>query len=517
MKRWLRYAAGVVPVASLLVTCAAAETCKLEIKQLDSTITRSSSGKMPVESWFRSTRSQSFFEQTGGQAGMIRGRDRPGIPEFSKVIKKEPSEYNAEHVFRGVAELGSQYFGFALDTSREDKEAQEGGKEKGQAKTESKNPLMAAVEADQTGEALAYDRLYFDLNHNGDLTDDKVVEAQGASRRSRSYAHCSFPLVDPTIEVDGQKVKYAFRMRVYSRAASRYSYANASLSAAAYREGEITVDGKTYRAAVVDLNSNGRFDDRFSIREQRSSPDEPVYPQYGDMLYLIDEEAETPPGPVSPYDPSTNPSLHYVTQFVNLDGNFFNLDIAAAGDQLTLEPSSLATGHVTNANTGYRAIVYGERGFLSIVGDEAGQARLPAGRWKLASYTIEKEETPEAQEDEDTSLLDSFKRALLGDARPMPRKRRYNRVSARASRDYQAVVVEEGETVELPFGEPYRPEVSVGGARGQRQVSLSLALVGQGGEQCGGMYVNGKRPPKPDFTISTADGEVVDTGKFEYG
>lgn len=494
-KRW-RYMAGVISVASLLVlaTSAGAETCKLEIKRIEPTATQTSSGVTPVELWFRSTRPQSFFKQTSGREGMIRGPERPGVPEFSQVIKEEPSQYNAERVVRCVAELGSQYFGFVLDTSK---------------KEDAK---------DDQEKATAYDRLYFDLNHNGDLTDDQVIEVEGAPQRSSSYARCSFPAVDLAIEANGKKIEYAFRMSVYSRASSRYSYANVSLSAAAYREGEMEINGNTYRVVLVDFNSNGRFDDRSEVHEPAgSSSDAPVYTRNGDMLYLIDPEAERPQGRVSAHSPSSNPCLHYVSKLVNLDGSFFNLEITPSGDELTLEPSSLAVGYVSNPSDGYQVIVYGEQGFLNITGDESGKARLPVGSWKLASYTIEKAETEESEEAENGSLLDSFKRALFGDARSMPQRRRYSWVSARGNQNYQAVVVKERETVELPFGEPYRPMVSVAGRRGQREVSLSLALVGQGGERCSGMYVDGNRPGKPRFTITTADGEVVDSGNFEYG
>lgn len=526
MKKGLRYVAGVIPVASVLAlaTCAAAETCKLETKRVESEVARTSSGEMPIEFWFRQTRPQSFFKQTSGPEGMVRGPERPGVPEFSEVIKKEPSEYNSERVFRGVVKLGSQHFGFAFDTSKKasDEEESEGRDEDGQAGTGAKNSRDAAIPSgagSRVMDVVAYDRLYFDLNRNGDLTDDEVIESEGEPRKASSYAHCSFPVVDLTIEVDGKTSEYAFRMSVYARGSSRYSYANASLSAAAYREGEMEIDGKTYRVVVVDFNSNGRFDDRYEVDDQGGAAGGPVYPRTGDMLYVLDPEAEaeSPRSGVNPYDPSSNRGLHYVTKLVNLDGDFFDLAITPAGDELTLEPSSLAVGHVTNPNEGYRAVVYGEHGFLNIVGDESGQARVPVGSWKLASYTIEKAATEEPEKAEDGSIIESFKRALLGGARPVPRQNRFNRVSAQATRDYQEVVVKKGETVELPFGEPYQPVVSIGGSRGQGVVSLTLALVGQGGERCSSMYVNGSRPGKPEFTISTADGEVVETGTFEYG
>ncbi len=70
----------------------------------------------------------------------------------------------------------------------------------------------------------------------------------------------------------------------------------------------------------------------------------------------------------------------------------------------------------------------------------------------------------------------------------------------------------------MPFGPPYKPVVTVAsGAPGQRQVSLGLSVVGAAGEVCNNMMVDGKRPDKPEFTITTADGKEVEKGKFEYG
>ena len=37
-----------------------------------------------------------------------------------------------------------------------------------------------------------------------------------------------------------------------------------------YRRGEITLDGKKYTIAVLDWNSNGRFDDVLSLPEDSS-------------------------------------------------------------------------------------------------------------------------------------------------------------------------------------------------------------------------------------------------------
>ena len=265
-------------------------------------------------------------------------------------------------------------------------------------------------------ETVSYERLYFDTNHNGDLTDDPVTESRSSRNLSISYVNTVFPSVGLTIEADGVKLEYAFAMSVYSNATTQYSYANASLTAAAYREGEMAIDGKKYRVVVVDYNSNGRFDDQAGIDDKIRLADGSVYPSVGDMLYLIDPDAK-PERTANPYDATSNDAMYYVAKQVNLGGRFLDLKITPAGDELTLEPSSIPVGYVTNVNQGYRAIVYGEQGFLKVVGDESGKAPLPVGQWKLASYTIDKTGVAEPQKEEAPetgSLFDALRRAITG-------------------------------------------------------------------------------------------------------
>jgi hypothetical protein len=91
-------------------------------------------------------------------------------------------------------------------------------------------------------------------------------------------------------------------------------------------------------------------------------------------------------------------------------------------------------------------------------------------------------------------------------------------VSARAKRDYPPVAVRAGETVELRFGAPYKPQVSASGSfQPGGALPLGLSLVGVGGEVCSSLTVDGGRPPKPTFTITDPDGKVVQQGNFEYG
>ena len=521
MRRRIRLLAGAFAVAALFApaTGAGAETCKLEMKKVDP----SNRGRTPLEYMSQYSYPQRFFMQVGGPEGMIAVPDEQEKPKFSEVIKKEPT-YVAEHPFRGVAKLGSHFYGFAFDAAEPEKAEIEENAEKNADDSKKKEEPEADSKKKPQPKVATYARLYFDFNRNGDLTDDEVVKAESATQRSATYTRSSFPPIDLTVTNDGTKTDYAFTMRIYARSSGDFAYANASLNAAAYREGEITLDGKKRRVVIVDFNSNGCFNDESRINEKIRTMDGTVYPTQGDHLFVIDPDAKVERG--NPYDVSASDCLHYVAGLINLGGKFYDLKITTPGDELTLSPSSAPVGHVTNVNKGYRAVVYGEEGFIKVVGDKDGKSPLPEGEWKLLFYTIDRTEggKPRELEKEEEAAAsppgDSAKSpAPKTEKAPAPKPARPSTVSARGKTDYKPVKVGKGKTVELPFGPPYRPVVSVQFTVNQktRQVRLGLSLVGVGDEACTDMRINGRRPDKPKFTITTKDGKEVESGAFEYG
>jgi hypothetical protein len=122
-RRW-RFLASAVAVALAVASALAAnaETFSLQLKRLE-TVTDRSTGP-PSDAMFRGLMGQRFQRQVGV--------DVPGVPgrteeeEFAKVITKEPS-YNSKFPFRGVATLGTQKFGFVLDTDKPAPEVRETG------------------------------------------------------------------------------------------------------------------------------------------------------------------------------------------------------------------------------------------------------------------------------------------------------------------------------------------------------------------------------------------------------
>lgn len=394
---------------------------------------------------YRATRPQNFYLPVGSGAKSSK---------FSQVIEKEP-KYASANPCRAVAHFGSHAYGFALDS------------------TGAKTP--------------GYGRLYFDLNRNGDLTDDRYVDAEPKMGDSGgNMAQYRFPRVDLTIDVDGAQVDYAFLFSALYMKAKNEEYVSASLNAAAYREAEIRGLGKKkHHVVLVDYNSNGRFDDQFRVDQRGSS----LAPVPGDLL-LID------PGPASTvdFDLTAGDNRFFLSKLINLGGKFFALNVSPAGDKVELSPTAVEMGYVTSQHPGFRAILYGDNGFLRIGGEKGKGIPLPVGQWNLLCYSVD----------------------FGGNAMTSGRGGDATFVAARGTSDCKPLEIVEDKTVDLPFGPPFKPLVRVNGRRGD-EVRLGLSIIGAGGEVCTNLLVNGSRPKSPEFVITTSKGEAIERGSFKYG
>ncbi len=195
---------ALVGVGVLLATTVAAlaETCTLQPKRRE---TRSAND--PTSSTYWTVQPQYFFVQMiADEKGRWRaeGADESAAA-FKRLVKKEP-KYASDHPYRGVLKLGKEQYAFALDAipPPDAKQPEKKNAEQAAKKTSSLLAALAAAVAgtpasDRAATAgnpranpapvkdFTYNRLYFDFNHNGDLTDDKVVEISADSRRTVGY------------------------------------------------------------------------------------------------------------------------------------------------------------------------------------------------------------------------------------------------------------------------------------------------------------------------------------------
>ena len=370
---------------------------------------------------------------------------------FSRIVKMEPSEYRSAQPFGGVVTFGGRQFAFVFDT-------------------EGDSPLD-------------YGRLYFDLNGNGDLTDDRIIQATG---RRKDYAThtvlhvCSFPRLHVTLEVDGTKRDYAFFVTACARGSNieKIRSVSAAFSSAVYREGQLTLDGEPRRVVLLDYNGNGRFDDAFFLN---------VSEYYGTTYANICDRLLIEPKPNGPESKrGFELEERYVSKLIKVDGCYYRPEVSRTGGRLTLTPLSLPTGHVTNPNEQFVALVHNEGKILKIRGGKPELTALPEGEWRLLSYTIN-----------------------TGGERP-------SRIEGQATTDGKPVLVQRGQTTVFPFGPPLRPVAKVTHLIGQDAAGLILYLYGTAGESCAPVVAQG-RLIEPEMTISTPAGPVVLHDKFRYG
>jgi hypothetical protein len=494
MRVLTRYLCGAVAAAILLGVPSGglAQTCSLEMK------TANDPSANPIFL-------QTYRVYSSAQAGQELRLGGQGDSSFDELIQTEPGEYLAENPVRGVISFGSSQFGFVLDASEPQADVVE---EAASLLSQLGGMLLGSSSSQQreVPQAVCCDRLYFDKNQNGDLTDDEVVSADSQSSISSDYFNSTFPAIEIAVDVDGVNCEFAFSLNFMSQGSHNFGM----IQTVAYREGEIVIDGETHQVVLVDYNNNGRFDDQLTTNAQVYSSDGQLYTQAGDRLYIDPDLSNVAR---DPYAPALDADLYDVCDLICLNGSYYELTVSPSGDELSLELSDEPVGYVTNPNEGYRAIVYNDEGFIKLTPDESGRAPLPAGEWKLYSYIIDR--TGMEEQEVRPSLVGLLAEAIGPTLTAMASGG--TSVTATATRGYEAIKVVDGETAELPFGGPFHPEVSVNFIMGPEQVYLSMSLVGIGGEAVSDMLIEGRQPPKPRFKITTPDGEVVLEDQFSYG
>ncbi len=229
--------------ALMNINTANAETFDLQLKRLESQSRMMYRGDDDSR-MFRTVRPQyvRFYQPNSS-------RPDPNAEKFDSIVKKEPEKYECESPFRCVVKLGVNEYAFVFDST------------------------------DLSSKG--YNLCYFDLNQNGDLTDDEVLKAMELPEGINfggGYMQREYPRMDVTLKAGDEEYEYSFNLMVYCNIENRGStvqvqYANASCYASAYREGEITLDGNKHQIVILDFNSNGQFGDEFKIRDDVRTPE----------------------------------------------------------------------------------------------------------------------------------------------------------------------------------------------------------------------------------------------------
>ena len=411
----------------------------LETVRLELSLGRSSSRRSAASDYYlQLTTPQRWRWQFTGGAD-------PHGDAFRRLVRAEP-RYESPRPLRGVVELGSQQFAFALDA---------------------------------TGpRAVAYDTLYFDFSNDGDLTNEQPITTREVQAHE-AFSSSRFPGIDLELEFDGTTVDYAFLLTTVCQMAGEDPHATMLLHSAVVREAHIAEGRRRTHLVLLDQNSNGRFDDKVQVNVSGSR----ITTVPGDLLLVNPNPRNMQLG-----EAAMGLDRHFVANTVFIGTNYYRMEVDPGGRNLTLSPTQLALGAVTHASPSFRTLLVSDDfGPILIGGSRGEQIPLPEGTWQIANYTLDAPSSGTGR----TTLSASF-------------------------REPATVTVESRQTVPLPFGGPYRPVVTANRS-GPGRVYLSLTIVGNGGERCTSLLVNGRRPPAPRFVVQDDAGRPVHQGTFEYG
>lgn len=346
-----------------------------------------------------------------------------------------------------------------------------------------------------TGAEPGYDRLYVDTNGDGRLSDEQAFE--GKCSLNRGYTVGFFHGCKLQVKYQDGAQPWAFNAQyvVFQDANSR-AQPSLMLTAAASCEGMVDFGGKKLKVALVDGDSNGRFNDLFAFAKAPAgtSVAAGVGPPSGDWI-LVDANAD------GQFDAEAlGLEAFGCGRYLIVDGKCYEISVSASGRRVSAARSSAPLGMLRRVGDGPFAVALLTPGSGMLALYSSGEpVAVPAGLYRL--YTCVTAVTDEA--------------GTLW------------RATGRANAPAQAFRVEEGKLAAVRFGAPLKvgataavyPSGSASALKAGDTVRLSLAIKGEGGEEysAGAITKAGGRLPPPTVAILARGGQEVASGTFQYG
>ncbi len=339
-----------------------------------------------------------------------------------------------------------------------------------------------------------YNRLHFDANGNRDLTDDPVHTNKPSISGTRLSVR--FYRINATVALQGKEWPYLFTAHFYAYQRDGgqggpwqpdtgpfRAYIN---SDSAYH-GTFALDGAAYDVWLGDGNANGRFDDLFEKADMGKGPINGV----SDFLFLTGTPEQTG------YSHS-----HVLGRHLVFGKKVFTVEIDTPGGVMRLtpvveEPATLSFPKDLASLQMYEP----DTGAVVTIIPDGKRAPLPPGKYQLLRYRLLRKEAKDAQWE----------------------------LAAAGTTEGPTVEAAAGDSAEVLLGEPFAPKITPSAPTGATQTRLSFAVYGCGEERVSNLrLVNGKskvklsssdsnRPAEPTYRIVNAEGEVVASGRFEYG
>ena len=362
--------------------------------------------------------------------------------------------------------------------------------------------FLAAFDRQSPGDK-TYNRLVFDLNRNGDLTDDEPLPGDVSSYNRQNYFSCAFPPIDLQIDVDGQTLPYCLRLRIAGSIAPNLEMDSSpspqiylSVLAHCVYLGEFALDGAGFRFALADASGNGVFGDAPVVNPGSRYADGALFAG-GDLFVLA------PSG-----QPLKSADGVAFGRNVAVGQRLFEIQLDLAAGSLVLRPLESGIGFLSPSSPilSMSMLAPASNDSLMVFSGDA-PIPAPAGNWRLLEYRM-------------------LKKDDWGDVWFL---------HGRGASDVSHLPVRDGETIPLPFGEPLKASVAIGDHSLRRTATqdllrISMSLLGNAGERIADLRRfsgnlsqhkmssrSQNRPEEATFRIVKPDGELVFSGSFEYG
>ena len=347
-----------------------------------------------------------------------------------------------------------------------------------------------------------YDRLYFDADADGNLREEKPIEAKTRQRGDkRRYA--TFEAIEARLPCDGKTLPYRFefQVRTYDLSQMRTALDQEALRRAVrsysitkcHLQATFQIDGKNYVLMLSDGDGNGLFAECGKVTTYSRSTGKRFYAS-GDRLYLTADRT------IQSHDglPCANT--------VAIGDKAYRIECPPARDKVILTPvankasmGALTFEGLSRASANVALYDPDAKRIVSAFAADAPLS-LPTGHYQILQYAR-------------LATKDGAQWVL----------------SAYGSPDGSACDVAAGKKGALKAGTPYAPMASARtyGSRNNPQVDLSMVVRGAGGEEMrslrllsgkpAGIAMDGSRVRAPGYVVKDANGKTVAEGKMEYG
>lgn len=391
------------------------------------------------------------------------------------------------------------------------------------------NPLWFRLD-ESKGDGKGYDRLIMDMNQNGDLTDDAVVQRVEQAGQTSATSQPEIALFGPIRVPASKKIGewqpiYYAQVYLYTQTGvvgpnqRSVFLAQLRLKPGWYLETAVDLDGVTRKVGIVDGNCDFRLGGINQPTIYKNGAESNWVFQSSD--YFLEDNDGTGKFVNSI---GSNESAPF-GPLLYLGAKPYKAVLTADCKSLALEPWTGPSGdlalqphgeQVSSIQVAWESAP-GQWQLLQ-PGVENGKATVPAGNYRLYACQI-KAKTGAGE----TLILSGTKRSLKettqaqADANTPFKCGSPLQIKVESSRDTSVATTSVPESRSLLS----RLLGSSGSSEQFLQQRIQASVTGAGGETYSGFYLQDKgnlrQPANPTFAVFSTDGKQVDSGNMEFG